>query len=85
MRKTFVLAAAFMLSVLSGAAQAGTLTSATWVGSFQGTPFTLTTGGGGVTAAGTSTGTSASVTALTVVAPLMTVLDTSGLAPVFIS
>ena len=56
MRKFFTLAAAFMLFTVSGVAQAGTLTSATWAGSFQGTPFTLTTGGGSLVASGTSTG-----------------------------
>ncbi len=59
MRKIFVLAAAFML--FAGTAQAGTLTSATWFGAFQGTPFTLTTGGGSLGASGTSTGAGANV------------------------
>ncbi len=64
MRKILTLAAAFML--FAGTAQAGTLTSATWNGAFQGTPFTLTTGGGSLAASGTSTGGSANV-AVTVV------------------
>ena len=56
MRKTLFLSLAAAFLLFGGAAQAGVLTSATWVGSFQGTPFTLTTGGGGVTATGTYSG-----------------------------
>ncbi len=99
MRKmlTFVVAAGFLL--FAGASQAGVLTSATWEGSFQGTPFTFVDSGacvggavpsgGCLTITGTSVGTAANV-ALTLsdgaLNPLFfTSLDTSGVSPVFIS
>ncbi len=59
MPRILTLAAAFAL--LAGTAQAGTLTSATWNGAFQGAPFTLTTGGGSLVASGSSTGGSIAV------------------------
>jgi len=71
--------------LLAGAAQAGTLTSATWSGSFQGTPFTLTTAaGGGLTASGTSTGTTANVQ-VTVAPQLFSTTTGSHGAPYFFS
>ena len=77
-----IIAGSFLL--FAGASQAGNLTSATWAGSFQGTPFTITTGGGGLTASGTSGPTTANVQ-LTVAPRLSTSLQTAGAAPVFIS
>lgn len=59
MHRLLTLVAGFLL--LAGTAQAGTLTSATWVGTFHGTPFTLTTGGGSLIASGSSTGASISM------------------------
>jgi len=77
-----IVAASFLL--FAGASQAGTLTSATWNGSFQGTPFTITTAGGGLTASGTSVGMTANVQ-ITVAPRLSSSLNTAGTAPVFIS
>jgi len=80
------LAASFLL--FAGASQAGTLTSATWAGSFQGTPFLATFGvpggPGGLMASGTSVGTTANVQ-ITVAPRLSSSLNTTGQAPVFIS
>lgn len=66
-------------------ADAGTLTSATWVGDFQGTPFTLVTTGASLTASGSASGSSISSVSLTVAPPVMTTLTTDLGAPVFIS
>ncbi len=61
MRLPLALIAALGLLLCSASAQAGTLTSATWIGAFQGMPYTLTTGGGSLVASGSSTGAGASV------------------------
>ncbi len=52
---------AVMVVFCAATAAAGTLSSATWNGALQGTPFTLTTGGGSLVASGTSTGGSITV------------------------
>ena len=83
MTRILSLTAAFLL--FAGAANAGTLTSATWTGNFQGTPFTLVTSGASLTASGTSTATGIGVVNITVAAPTLTILDTTGQAPTFIS
>ncbi len=56
----------------SGAAHAGTLTSATWVGDFQGTPFTLVTSGASLTASGSASGSAIGSVFLSVAAPPLT-------------
>ncbi len=54
MRKSMILVLTVLVSAAT--ASAGTLSSATWFGSFQGSPFTLTTAGGSLLATGNSTG-----------------------------
>jgi len=73
-----IIAASFLL--FAGAANAAALTSASWHGSFQGTPFWIFTGSG-LTASGSSTGS----VAVTVAPRLSSSLNTTGTAPVFIS
>ena len=74
-------------SFLGGAAsQAAILTSATWVGSFQGTSFTLVTSGGSLTATGSRPRGGATLNvALTVAPPAMTSLIGTGPVPFFTS
>ncbi len=52
--------------LFGGPVQAGTLTSATWVGDFAGTPFTLVTSGASLTASGSATGSKLTRVSLTV-------------------
>ncbi len=85
--------------LLSGLqAQAGLLTSATWVGEsfaevknplfgydvFPGTPFTLVTSGASLTASGSATGSSISMVSLTV-APQEWIWRGNGFSPDFLS
>ncbi len=82
MRFSVLMAAVFLAATSAGA---GTLTSATWTGNFQGTPFTLVTSGASLTASGTSTATGIGSVSLTVAAPILSISDTTGTAPTFIS
>ncbi len=71
--------------LVSTSTHAGTLTSATWVGDFQGTPFTLVTSGASLTASGTATGNNIGAVSLTVAGPALTLMDAAGGQPIFIS
>lgn len=72
--------------LLTGAAaHAGVLTSATWVGDFQGTPFTLVSSGASLSASGSAAGTSISSVQVTVAAPTLTFMSFQGPAPLFVS
>lgn len=74
--------------LVGASAQAGTLTSATsatWVGDFQGTPFTLVTSGASLTASGSASGSSISSVYLTAAAPVLATLTNNLGAPVLVT